>query len=119
MAEPASNGAGRDLAERILLAVAGAVAATGERAQDLAEILASGGYREQPRGDADTGRRWRTDAVRLTDRATATLAGAFRELGLVTREELDELELRVAQLEHRLRLLEQPPSPPPARGVQL
>ena len=29
-----------------------------------------------------------------------------RELGLVTRDEWDELELRVAQLEHRLRLLE-------------
>ena len=29
-----------------------------------------------------------------------------RELGLVTREEWDELELRVAQIEHRLRLLE-------------
>jgi polyhydroxyalkanoate synthesis regulator phasin len=29
-----------------------------------------------------------------------------RELGLVTREEFDELDLRVAQLEHRLRLLE-------------
>jgi hypothetical protein len=31
----------------------------------------------------------------------------------VTRDELDELELRVAQLEHRLRLLEGPPSLPP------
>jgi BMFP domain-containing protein YqiC len=29
------------------------------------------------------------------------------ELGLMTREESDELELRVAQLEHRLHLLEQ------------
>ena len=29
-----------------------------------------------------------------------------RELGLVTRDEWDELELRVAQLEHRLRLVE-------------
>ena len=29
-----------------------------------------------------------------------------REVGLVTREEWDELELRVAQLEHRLRLVE-------------
>jgi BMFP domain-containing protein YqiC len=27
-------------------------------------------------------------------------------LGLVTREDWDELELRIAQLEHRLRLLE-------------
>jgi BMFP domain-containing protein YqiC len=30
----------------------------------------------------------------------------FRELGLVTRDELEEIELRVAQIEHRLRLLE-------------
>jgi BMFP domain-containing protein YqiC len=29
----------------------------------------------------------------------------------VTRDEWDELELRVAQLEHRLRLLEGPPEP--------
>jgi hypothetical protein len=34
------------------------------------------------------------------------LAALFRELGLVTRVELEELELRVAQIEHRLRLLE-------------
>jgi BMFP domain-containing protein YqiC len=30
----------------------------------------------------------------------------FRELGLVTRREHEELELRLAQLEHRLRLVE-------------
>ena len=119
MAAPASDGAGRDLAQRLLLAVAGAVSATGERAQELAEILASGGHREEPPVGADAGRRWRADAVRITDRASATLAGAFRELGLVTRDELDELELRVAQLEHRLRLLEQPPPPPPARGIEV
>jgi polyhydroxyalkanoate synthesis regulator phasin len=29
------------------------------------------------------------------------------DLNLASREDLDELELRVAQLEHRLRLLEQ------------
>ena len=33
----------------------------------------------------------------------------LRELGLVTRAEHEELELRVAQLEHRLRLLEGEP----------
>jgi hypothetical protein len=33
-----------------------------------------------------------------------------RELGLVTRTEWDALELRVAQIEHRLRLLEKPPA---------
>jgi polyhydroxyalkanoate synthesis regulator phasin len=35
------------------------------------------------------------------------LSGLARDLGLVTREDFDELELRVAQLEHRVRLLEQ------------
>jgi BMFP domain-containing protein YqiC len=45
----------------------------------------------------------------------AALHGISDELNLVTRDELDELELRVAQLEHRLRLLEQdPPDLPPA-----
>jgi BMFP domain-containing protein YqiC len=34
------------------------------------------------------------------------MQGLFERLGLVTREEFEELELRVAQLEHRLRLVE-------------
>ncbi|MEX2211452.1 MAG: hypothetical protein WD689_06785 [Gaiellaceae bacterium] len=50
--------------------------------------------------------RWRGEAQRASERAGVTLASLFRELGLVTRREWDELELRVAQLEHRLRLLE-------------
>jgi BMFP domain-containing protein YqiC len=40
------------------------------------------------------------------ERAGSTLGSFFRELGLVTRREYEELELRLAQLEHRLRLLE-------------
>ena len=49
--------------------------------------------------------------MRAGERAGATLHGVLRELGLVTRDEWDELELRVAQLEHRLRLVEgQPPA---------
>ena len=106
------DGALRALAERLALALVGAAALTGERAQAVAEALVSGG------GEASD--RWRFDGARTRERAGATLAGVFRELGLVTRDELDELELRVAQLEHRLRLLESaPPSPPPARGIQL
>jgi BMFP domain-containing protein YqiC len=35
----------------------------------------------------------------------------MRELGLVTRNEWEELELRIAQVEHRLRLVETPPKP--------
>jgi BMFP domain-containing protein YqiC len=37
----------------------------------------------------------------------------LRELGLVTRREWEELELRIAQVEHRVRLLETPPDEQP------
>ena len=50
--------------------------------------------------------RWRGDAVRVGESSRRRIQDIARELGLVTREEWDELELRVAQLEHRLRLLE-------------
>jgi polyhydroxyalkanoate synthesis regulator phasin len=50
--------------------------------------------------------RWRGDAVRVGEGSKRRIQDLARELGLVTREEWDALELRVAQLEHRLRLLE-------------
>jgi hypothetical protein len=50
--------------------------------------------------------RWRGDAVRAGEGTKQRLQDLARDLGLVTRDEWDELELRVAQLEHRLRLLE-------------
>jgi polyhydroxyalkanoate synthesis regulator phasin len=50
--------------------------------------------------------RWRGDALRLGEGTRRRLNDLFRELGLITREEWDDLDLRVAQLEHRLRLLE-------------
>ena len=50
--------------------------------------------------------RWRGEAARAGERAGAALDGFFGELGLVTRDDFVELELRVAQLEHRLRLVE-------------
>ena len=51
--------------------------------------------------------RWRGDAIRIGEGTRDRLTDLFRELGLVTREDLDELDLRVAQIEHRLRLLEE------------
>jgi polyhydroxyalkanoate synthesis regulator phasin len=99
----------RDLAEKLVLAGVGAVALTAERADALAEeVSARGGLgREEARSLVEelVGR-WRNEGVRLSERTGSTLSGLFRELGLVTRGELEELELRVAQLEHRLRLLE-------------
>ena len=108
MAAPAEL---REIAEKLVLAGVGAVALTAERADALAEELsARGGIgREEARAVVEelVGR-WRSETVRLGERTGAGLAGVFHELGLVTRDELKEIELRLAQLEHRLRLLESP-----------
>ena len=48
----------------------------------------------------------RSGVDKLTDLPQETGERLARELGLVQREELESLELRLAQLEHRLKLLE-------------
>ena len=58
--------------------------------------------------------RARDGKEKLSEQAIAALRSLVDELGLVKRDELEELELRVAQLEHRLRLLEGPRDLPPA-----
>ena len=109
----------RGLAERLALAAVGAAALTGDRAEALVDALADrGGMRrdEARRAVEDVAARWRGDIGRLGERTGSGLAGLFRDVGLVTRDEFDELELRVAQLEHRLRLVEgAPPRPSPPR----
>jgi polyhydroxyalkanoate synthesis regulator phasin len=99
---------------RMALALVGAVALTAERADELADTLAARGgmSRDDVRRWIDESTtRWRGDALRVGEKAGATVNGVLRELGLVTREEWDELELRVAQIEHRLRLVETEPQP--------
>jgi polyhydroxyalkanoate synthesis regulator phasin len=109
-----NNGGLWELAEEALLAGVGAVAITKERADELVGELTQKGKLTQEDArelvDEVMGR-WRGDALRMGERAGATLSGVFRELGLVTRREHEELELRLAQLEHRLRLIEGPPKP--------
>jgi polyhydroxyalkanoate synthesis regulator phasin len=51
--------------------------------------------------------RVRGSRAKLSEQALGALHALVDDLNLVSRDELDELELRVAQLEHRLRLLEQ------------
>jgi polyhydroxyalkanoate synthesis regulator phasin len=84
-----------------------------EPASDLVKALRRLGRDEAQALAEELGALWRGDST-VGERAAARLAGIFREIGLVTREELDEAELKIAQLEHRLRLLEngRPPSPP-------
>ena len=50
--------------------------------------------------------RWRGDAQRIGEGSRQRLNTVFYEMGLITRDDWDELDLRVAQLEHRVRLLE-------------
>ena len=115
MADRASgDGVQRGELERLALAAVGAVALTSERADALADALAAkGGLRRDEAREAIESLmgRWRGDVARTGERAGTLLEGTLRELGLVTRGEWDELELRVAQLEHRVRLLERDAPP--------
>jgi polyhydroxyalkanoate synthesis regulator phasin len=56
--------------------------------------------------------RLRGGRTRLSEQAVGVVRALVDELNLATRDEVDELELRVAQLEHRLRLLEEQPELP-------
>jgi polyhydroxyalkanoate synthesis regulator phasin len=97
--------------ERLALAAVGVVALTADRLDELAtELSERGGMRrDEARALLDSAvSRWRGDATRLGERASDTVAAVLNQLGVVTREEFEELELRVAQLEHRLRLIEKP-----------
>jgi polyhydroxyalkanoate synthesis regulator phasin len=113
MAEPANanSAAWRELAERLVFSTVGAVALTAERADAIADELSDRGLAKRDDARAlleDLSNRWRGDATRVGEKAGATLELFFRELGLASRDEIEELELRIAQLEHRLKLLEEP-----------
>lgn len=111
MAEPGNDSARtlRDAAEELFLAGVGVVALTKDRTEELVDELAGRGKvsRDEARDLVEeiVGR-WRSEAGRVGERAGSTFSGLFKELGLVTRRDYDELELRLAQLEHRLRLVE-------------
>ena len=94
---------------------------TKERVEELADDISRRGQltREEARDAIDDAlHRWRGDALRMSERASSSVTSVIRELGLVTRSEWEELELRLAQVEHRLRLVEgrPPASTPPLRA---
>ncbi len=117
-----SKGSLRELVEESFFAGIGAVALTKDRVDELVDELtrrgrmAPGEAREAV--ETVTGR-WRGEALRFGERSSTTMSGVMRELGLVTRTEWEELELRLAQVEHRLRLVEssRPGSPGPRAGT--
>jgi hypothetical protein len=61
----------------------------------------------------------REEGSRAGETASENVGALLRELGFISRDQYDELALRVAQLEHRLRLLERAgdaPVPAPTSG---
>jgi polyhydroxyalkanoate synthesis regulator phasin len=95
--------------QQLLLAGIGWASEGIEAADAVADDLARrvGVDRDQMRTAVrDTFAAWRREAERLGVRGDQVSERALAHLGLARREAVDELELRVAQLEHRLRLLE-------------
>jgi polyhydroxyalkanoate synthesis regulator phasin len=95
--------------ETLSLAGIGAVALVAQHADELASEIATriGVEREEVRAViSDVLESWRRDAARLGESGGNLAAKAASELGTASRDAVRELELRVAQIEHRLKLLE-------------
>ena len=105
----AARGSERGPLETLTLAGLGGIALLAQRADELADELARrlGVEREEVRtAIADVSESWRREAGRLGESTESTAAKIAADLGVASRTAVDELELRVAQLEHRLKLLE-------------
>ncbi len=106
MAEPASE---RGPLESLGLAGIGAIALVAQHADELASEIGArlGVERDEVRSAiADVLDSWRREATRLGESGGGLAARAASELGTASRETVEELALRVAQLEHRVKLLE-------------
>ncbi len=107
------NGSGPRSVEELLLAGLGWLSLGAEAVDQLADDLARkvGIERDEMRSAVrDTIASWKAETDRIGLKRGETSERVTARLGLVRREELDDLELRLAQLEHRLRLVERPPA---------
>ncbi len=108
MTQSTSSGDPRPLSELLLAGVGWAslgLEAVDELADDVARRV--GVERDEMRTALrDTLASWRAEAERVGLRRTEATEKALARLGLARREDVEDLALRVAQLEHRLRLLE-------------
>lgn len=103
---PASE---RGPVETVTLAGIGAIALVAQHADELAAEIAVrvGVERDDVRSViADVLDSWRREAARLGESGGSMAAKAASGLGAASRDAVSDLELRVAQIEHRLKLLE-------------
>ncbi len=105
----ANGGQGPRPVSELLLAGIGWASLGLEAADEVADELArrAGVDRDSMRGAVrDTVESWRHELDRLGDRRDEAVEQGLAKAGLARREDVEDLALRVAQLEHRLRLLE-------------
>ncbi|MBN1321875.1 MAG: hypothetical protein JXA87_13675 [Thermoleophilia bacterium] len=99
----------RDLIEHTFLAGMGAAALTKDRVQELVEDLVRRGQLSGDEGRDVVDRlvsRSREEARSVLKRADTSLQGAYRDLGISSKRELEDLDFRIRQLEMRVQLLE-------------
>ena len=99
----------RGALETLALAGIGVFALGADRAEELADELAQRlaiDTEETRAVVVDVLESWRRELRRMGESSSSAASRVGAELGIASRDAVDELELRVAQLEHRLRLLE-------------
>ena len=105
----------RESMEQAVLVSIGAAALTRERAESAVNELVRKGQMGSDEGRQVVERlmsRVRGEgapAAGLVGRIEGGLQGVLRELGLVTHAELEDVQLRLMELEHRISLLERGP----------
>jgi len=99
----------RDVIERMFLLGVGAAALSKDRIQETVEDLVHRGHLSRDEGRDMVERlmeRSRDEARSAVKKADSSLQGAYREMGLVSKREWEDLDFRLRQLEHRIQLLE-------------
>ncbi len=106
---PGSSQGVRDLIERAFLVGMGAAALTKDRIQSMADELVRRGQLSGEEGKDMVEKlvaRSRDEARSALQKADSSMQGTYRNLGLVTKREAEDVEFRIRQLEHRVQLLE-------------
>ena len=103
--------------ERLILLQVGAAAATRDRVQEVVDSLIEQGRIEREEGRMvvnDVMNRARERSAGARSLVDASVQQGLRRGGLPTREDYEDVVVRVEQLEHRVRMLEDRPAAPPA-----
>ena len=99
----------RDVIEKTLLVGLGAAALTKDRVQKVADEFIRRGQLSADDGRElveDLASRSREEARSALRSADSSVQSVLREIGVASRRDLEDLEFRVKQVEHRLGLLE-------------